>query len=549
MIEEHAVASDAHWWASAAIYQVYIRSFADGNGDGVGDLAGVRSRLGYLAALGVDAIWFTPWYPSPMADGGYDVADYREIAPEFGSLAEAEQLIAEAHELGIRILIDVVPNHGSDRQSWFEEALASSPGSPERARFHFRPGRGEAGELPPNNWESIFGGPAWTRTVDAHGAPGEWYLHLFAPEQPDFNWEESDVREEFVEILRFWFDRGVDGVRIDSAALLVKEPSLADISPETLDAVDGTHPFVDRDAIHDIYRQWRQVADSYDEKRLLIGEVWLPERERFAKYLRPDELHSAFNFDYLCCAWDAAPLREVVEVTLDSHARLGAVPTWVLGNHDVVRLVTRYGRAHTAFDMADRRIGEPSDLELGNRRARAAALLMLSLPGGVYVYQGDELGLWEVEDLPDELLQDPIWERSGRTDRGRDGCRVPLPWSGAQPPFGFGPEASVPWLPQPAQWKGVTAESETGDPSSMLELYRDALRLRRSEAALATGDLEWRPSPEGVLCFQRGADLVVAVNLSAQPVELPAHERVLVASGPLRSGALPTDTAVWLRIG
>jgi alpha-glucosidase len=543
------------WWRTAAIYEVYVRSFADGNGDGTGDLAGVRARLPYLAELGVDAIWFTPWYPSPMADAGYDVADYRAIEPLFGSLGEAEQLIAEAHELGIKIIIDVVPNHGSDRQQWFTDALAAPAGSAERARYHFRPGRGAGASLPPNNWISEFGGTPWSRATPAGGAeagngpgvagePAEWYLHLFSPGQPDFNWAHPDVHAEFADVLRFWFDRGVDGFRVDSAALLAKDPALADLEPGL---AGGEHPYIDRDDVHEIYREWRRIADSYPGERVLIGEVWLPDADRLTRYLRPDELHSAFNFDFLCCAWDAARLREVIDATLDSHDRVGAAPTWVLSNHDVVRHVTRYGRADTAFSMSDRRIGEPSDLQLGTRRARAAALLTFSLPGAVYVYQGDELGLWEVEDLPDELLQDPIWERSGHTDRGRDGCRVPLPWSGSEPPFGFGPEQSTPWLPQPSQWKDLTAEAQSGSEGSMLELYRAALRLRHAEPAFGSAAMRWLDSPPAVLSYRRGDDVTVVINVSSHPVELPRNDGVLISSAPIADGVLPPDCAAWLR--
>jgi alpha-glucosidase len=543
------------WWRDAVIYQVYIRSFAAGTQPGsaaadgrVGNLAGVRSRLPYLADLGIDAIWFNPWYASPMADAGYDVADYRAIEPLFGTLEEAEKLIAEAHELGIRIILDVVPNHGSDQQQWFIDALAAPPGSPERGRYIFRPGRGASGELPPNNWTSEFGGPAWSRTTGPDGQPGEWYLHIFAPEQPDFNWDNPDVRAEFENVLRFWFDRGVDGFRIDSAALLVKDPALTDDRPEV--AAGGDHPFVDRDGVHDVYRVWRRIAEQYPGDRVLIGEVWLPDVERMTRYLRPGELHSVFNFDFLRCPWDGTVLRSVIDATLESHARVGAPPSWVLSNHDVVRNVTRYGRADTSFGQPGRRVGEATDLELGTRRARAAALLSLSLPGAAYIYQGEELGLWEVEDIPDELRQDPMWQRSGHAITGRDGCRVPLPWSGDRPPFGFtagpGGTAST-WLPQPAGWKDLTAEEELADPGSMLSLYRQVLRLRRSEPAFAGEGFAWLPSSENVLCYRRGADVTVVINASAHPVELPPYENILVASDELSGGVLPPDTSAWLR--
>ena len=413
---------DPAWWRHAAIYQVYVRSFADGNADGTGDLAGVRSHLDYLAQLGIDAIWFNPWYPSPMADGGYDISDYRDIDPAFGTLHEAEALIAEAHALGIRVIIDVVPNHGSDEHAWFKAALLKGPGSPERDLFWFRPGKGENGELPPNDWQSIFGGPAWTRVTEPDGSPGEWYLHLFAPGQPDWNWDNPAVHEEFASVLRFWLDRGVDGIRIDSAALVVKDATLADFT-EGVSA--GDHPFIDLLGVHEVYREWRQVTDGYEGDRILIGEVWLPDRERFALYLRPGELHTAFNFHFLGAAWDADTMRAVIDGTMADHAPVGAPPTWVLSNHDVVRVVTRYGRDDTSFAMDNRRLGEFSDLELGTRRARAAALVVMALPGAVYVYQGEELGLGEVEDLPEDLLEDPIWSRSGFTDKGRDGAGCP----------------------------------------------------------------------------------------------------------------------------
>ncbi|MEH0928824.1 glycoside hydrolase family 13 protein [Micromonospora sp. CPCC 205558] len=538
-----STADSSPWWRGAVIYQVYPRSFADGNGDGIGDIAGIRSRLDHLSALGVDAIWFSPWYPSPMADAGYDVSDYRDIDPVFGTLAEVEALIAEAHALGIRTIVDVVPNHCSDAHPWFQAALAGGPGAPERDLFWFRPGRGPNGDERPTDWVGEFGGETWTRTTNPDGTPGDWYLHLFAPQQPDFNWDHPRVREEFEDILRFWFDRGVDGIRIDSAGLLVKDGTLPEVRP------DQPHPFHDLDGVHEIYRGWRRVADEYAD-RALIGEVWLPDRQRFANYLRPDELHAAFNFDFLGCAWDAAALRESIDGTLSAHAPVNAPATWVLSNHDVTRHVTRYGRADTRFSFAAKREGIPTDLELGTRRARAAALLSLSLPGAAYIYQGEELGLYEVEDIPYALRQDPMWERSGRIDPGRDGCRVPLPWAGDEPPFEFSPEgAAAPWLPQPADWKDRTASAQTGDSASMLELYRAAIQARRAEPALGDGELTWLPAPDGVLAFSRGGGFTCLVNLSAVPVPMPAQGELLLASGPLDDGLLPADTAVWLRTG
>ena len=539
------------WWRDAVVYQVYIRSFADGNGDGVGDIAGIRSRLDYLRDLGVNALWINPWYPSPMADGGYDVADYRAVEPVFGTADEAAAMIEEAHARGLRVVLDIVPNHTSDRHAWFQAALASQPGSPERARYWFRPGRGADGAEPPNDWRSVFGGPAWTRVPD-----GEWYLHLFDSSQPDLNWDHEDVRAEFEQVLRFWFDRGVDGFRIDVANGLVKRPDLPDLGPHDEEAVllpadRPDHPHWDRDGVHEIYRAWRRVADSYPEPPVFVAEAWVRSPERLARYLRPDELHTAFNFDYLRAPWDADALRKVVDESLATVAAVGAPATWVLSNHDVVRHVSRLGRPLTpgAYSLAQLPPVDTLDRELGTRRARAAALLMLALPGSAYVYQGDELGLWEVEDLPDEARQDPTWERSGHTEVGRDGCRVPLPWSGTQAPFGFSPDGAgaAPWLPQPAGFATVTAQAQDGDPASMLTLYRQALGLRREHPALGDGELTWLPAGPDVLAFSRGGGFTCVVNLSHAPVPLPEGAQVLVASGALDGdGLLPADAAVWL---
>ena len=407
------------WWRDAVVYQIYIRSFADGDGDGIGDLAGIRSRLPYIRDLGVDAVWITPFYPSPMADGGYDVADYRDIEPRFGSLEDADALIAEAHAAGLRVVFDVVPNHSSDQHAWFRAALASAPGSPERARYIFRPGRGAAGELPPTDWKSVFGGPAWQRVTESDGSPGEWYLHLFAPEQPDFDWTNPEVIAEFHDILRFWLDRGVDGFRIDVAHGLVKDPALPDVGAEDEHLLDATartdHPFWDRDGVHEIYRGWRKVLDAYAGDQMAVAEAWVHSPERLARYVRPDELHQAFNFDFVKTDWEAPAFRRAINQAMRVLAEVGADAQWVLSNHDIVRHVTRFG----------------GGLE-GLARARAAALLMLALPGGAYVYQGEELGLHEVEDLPEDALQDPggcaLATPKGAATAA--GCRCPGPGPG-----------------------------------------------------------------------------------------------------------------------
>ena len=544
------VAPAIDWWRRAVVYEIYIRSFADGDGDGdgIGDIAGIRARLPYLRDLGVDAIWITPWYPSPMADGGYDVADYRAIDPRFGTLSDANALIREARELGLRVLIDIVPNHTSDQHPWFKAAVASGPGSPARARYVFADGRGPRGDEPPNNWPSVFGGDAWVRVTEPDGRPGQWYLHVFAPEQPDLNWANPEVRAEFEGIFAFWLDRGVDGFRIDVAHALVKADGLPDIPDEHLAGSPfppGEHPHWDRPGVHEIHRSWRRVADRYDGGRILLGEVGVDDPVRLVEYLKPDALHAAFNFGFMASPWSASSFRMVIDATLEAHRAVGAPASWVLSNHDAMRHVTRFGRPST-----ERRHREPleaveSDLELGTRRARAAILLMLALPGCAYLYQGEELGLPEVLDLPPEVFDDPIWARSGHTIRGRDGCRVPLPWAGEAPPFEFGPGGSKPWLPQPASWRTLTAEAEARDPGSMLSLYRTALRVRREHPGLATDAFRWLPGPDGTLIFERGGGLRCAVNLSTRSIDLPPGARVVLASAHLDGDTLRPDGAAW----
>ncbi|HEV7623804.1 MAG TPA: glycoside hydrolase family 13 protein [Amnibacterium sp.] len=540
------------WWRTAVMLEVYLRSFADADGDGEGDLAGLRARLPYLKDLGVDGIWVTPWYPSPMADGGYDVSDYRDIDPRFGTLADADALLADAHALDLRVITDMVPNHTSERHAWFQAALAAAPGSPERGRYLFRDGRGPEGDEPPNNWISAFGGSAWTRIREADGRPGQWYLHTFAEEQPDLDWTNEAVLTDFDDILRFWFDRGVDGLRVDAAPALAKAPGLPDAdygdAPRFVTVEWEDNPHWDVDAVHEVFRRWRRIADEYADRgeRIFVAEAVVNGAERLGRYLRPDELHSAFNFPYLKSAWEADAVRRVVGDTLDAVVAIGAPPTWALSSHDEVRLVTRYGRATTsAAHLADG-VGEVSDPVLGTRRARAAALLMLALPGGAYLYQGEELGLPEVQDLREEVLQDPIFLRTDGENRGRDGCRVPLPWSGTEPPFGFSPPGTRTWLPQPADWTPLTVEAQQADPASTLSMHREALRIRRAEPALAGLDLTWLESPAGALAFERGGAFRCLVNLSAQPLAIGPGE-VLLSSAPVADRLLPTDAAVWMR--
>jgi alpha-glucosidase len=530
--------TDPHWWRQAVVYQVYPRSFADTNGDGLGDIAGVTSRIPYLQGLGVDAIWLSPFYPSALADGGYDVADYRDVDPKLGTLADFDALVAAAHAADIRIVVDIVPNHTSDLHAWFQEALASEPGSASRARYVFRDGAGD-GSLPPSDWQSNFGGSAWTRVPD-----GQWYLHLFAPEQPDLDWSNAEVRAEFEDTIRFWSDRGVDGFRVDVAHGLAKDLTMPYRESNQGELpLDGSDPLYDRDEVHTIYEGWRRVFDEYDPPRTAVAEAWVPAPRRVL-YARPTELGQAFNFDLLEAPFDAATFRSVIDENLAQAEQSGASSTWVLSNHDVVRHATRYGLpAGTATDawlMSDG-TNPPEDHTVGLRRARAASLLMFALPGSSYCYQGEELGLHEAAAIPTEDLQDPVWQRSGHERKGRDGCRVPIPWTESGPSFGFG--SARPHLPQPTDFGASSVEAEDGVAGSTLELYRRAFAVRRE---LQDGEhLEWLDAPAGVVAFARHDGWRSFTNFTTSPVPLPAGT-VAVASGPLGDGELPGETTVWL---
>ena len=540
------LASSVAWWRSAVMYEVYLRSFADGDGDGIGDIPGLRSRLPYLRDLGVDGILVTPWYPSPMKDGGYDVSSYTGIDPLFGTLADARELIDDAHRNDLKVVVDFVANHTSDQHPWFQRALAAAPGSG-RARYHFRDGKGPGGSDPPNDWISAFGGSAWTRIIEPDGIPGQWYLHLFSPAQPDLNWDNLEVRSDFESILRFWFDFGLDGLRIDAASGFAKDPALPDFgfaAGDIFQPVKWTgSPLWDVEGVHDILRSWRAIADSYDGERMFVGEVVVNGPQRLARYMRPGELHTTFNLDFLKSPLDPGQLRQVIDSTTAAFGQVGAPAAWVLSSHDETRHVTRYGRASTGVPVPPPYPFPPCDRALGTRRARALLLLLLALPGLAFLYQGEELGLWEIENLPDGDIHDPVWESSGHSIRGRDGCRIPLPWSGTQPPFGFTTPDGKPWLPQPPQWSEFTAEAETGREDSMLNLYRAALRIRRTRITAHDAPLGWIQATPNVLAFDRGHQLRCTINLSGQPCPISGH--VLIASQSIPPGQLPADAAAW----
>ena len=561
-------ATGTEWWRDAVIYQVYPRSFKDSNGDGMGDLGGVTQKLPYLKHLGVDAVWLSPFYLSPQHDAGYDVADYRTVDPRFGSLEDFDRMREEAHRLGLKIIVDLVPNHTSEDHEWFRAALTSEPGSPERDRYIFREGRGENGEEPPNNWKSLFGGRAWTRVPD-----GQWYLHLFDSSQPDLNWENPEVWEEFRAILRFWLDRGADGFRVDVAHGMIKAPGLPDWD-EQVHMVEGTDaqgaqdepdgpsktmdtgPYFDQDGVHEIYRDWHTVLQEYPGDRMLVVEAWVGPAERLARYVRPDEAQQAFNFDFLVAGWHRDRMRDTIEISLRANAAVGAPSTWVLSNHDTVRHASRYGlSSRTAYPNGIGAQDEQPHAGQGLRRARAAALVELSLPGSAYIYQGDELGLPEHTELPDAARQDPTFHRTAGSELGRDGARVPLPWAPVGDGLGFGPD---PWLPQPESFAGITVDHQLGDPQSTLNLYRRALELRH-DLELGTAEFAWHPLSEGdqdVLAYTMscgtGETVLVAANLGESEIGFDELSRgeLLLASGQnaVVNDRLSVDSAVWLRL-
>ncbi|WP_287930984.1 alpha-amylase family glycosyl hydrolase [Arthrobacter sp.] len=538
---------DETWWRQAAVYQIYPRSFADSNGDGVGDLPGITDRVPYLVQLGIDAVWLSPFYPSALADGGYDVDDYRNIDPRLGTLADFDVMTQALHAAGIRLIVDIVPNHTSDRHEWFREALASPKGSAPRERYIFRDGAGPDGAEPPADWESTFGGPAWEPVGD-----GQWYFHFFAKEQPDLNWNNPEVRADFRRTLRFWSDRGVDGFRIDVAHGLAKDLGRTLPTQAELDALpkDGSHPLWDRDDVHEIYAEWRAVFNEYAPARTAVAEAWVAS-DRRARYASADGLGQAFNFDLLEADFDAGQFRDIIAFNLGLAAESGSSTTWVFSNHDVVRHATRYGLPARNGDVAKQGSqwllgGGPAselDAELGLRRARAATLLELALPGSAYLYQGEELGLQEVAHIPAAERQDPAFFRNPGVDMGRDGCRVPLPWTRTGPSYGFGAGGSH--LPQPGWFTGYSVEAEDGVAGSTLSLYRAALALRsRLQAAES---LEWMETGRAdVLAFRRPNGWTSVTNFGTEAFTLPAGE-VLVSSTALEAGSLPGAATAWLQ--
>ena len=550
MAEYTFLKGDKNWWRQAVIYQIYPRSFADGNGDGIGDLKGIISRVPYLKSLGIDAVWMSPFYPSALADGGYDVDDYRNIDPRIGTLEEFDQLIQELHKNGIRLIADLVPNHSGDNHVWFQAALKAAPGSPERDRYIFRNGLGENGEIRPSELISHFGPTAWTRITEPDGTPGQWYMHLFAKEQPDFNWDNQEVRDDFLKTLRFWSDRGVDGYRVDVAHALVKDLKNGHLpARDSYDVKvmkdDGTDDLFDRDEVHEVYATWREVFNEYDPPRMAVAEAWVHANRRPA-YASTKGLGQSFNFDMLGAGWDKKKVRSIAEYNLSAAKKSGSSTTWVLSNHDVVRHATRFGLPN-GLDFAKwykiNRFDPKVDVATGLDRARAMTMLLLALPGSTYIYQGEELGLQEVMDIPSDQMQDPQFFRNPEIGMSRDGCRVPLPWSRSGSSFGFGSGGAH--LPQPAWYGDVSVEAQDGVKGSTLELYRELMALRKKLETVEEHKWVSHMFTPGLLHFKRPNGWHSITNFGSKAAKLPAG-KVIATSKPLIDGKLPANATAWL---
>jgi alpha-glucosidase len=551
-ITTHKATPGSEWFRSGVIYQIYPRSFADANGDGIGDLKGIEQKLDALASLGIDAVWLSPFFKSPQKDAGYDVADYIDVDPLFGTMADFDSMLAKAHSLGIRVMIDLVPNHTSDQHAWFQKALASEPGSPEREFYHFKDGLGESGELPPNNWVSMFGGPAWTRITERDGTPGQWFVHLFDSSQPDLNWSNEKVQEAFEDIFRFWLDRGVDGFRVDQPHAMAKAEGLPDhpyVGEAGAGFIEGREnpPMWFQEEVHPIFRRWRKILESYDGDRAMCGEAYVYPLSLMAKWVRPDEFHQTFNFRFLDAGWDSKKLFDAINESFEAFDGVGAPSTWVLNNHDVMRHRSRFGGNYgrtTASDGVGPNQPQP-DNELGLTIAKGATLFMLGLPGASYLFQGEELGLPEHTTLEDRFRQDPTFARTQGQRVGRDGCRVPLPWDQSSDSSGFS-ETGKSWLPQPESYRGLARSVQEKNESSTLAFYRKALAVRK-KLALGEGSFDWVPGHAGPDSLgYENSGIRVIYNFGQDPIDLGSAE-ILISSGPIVGGQLETNSCVWVR--
>jgi alpha-glucosidase len=558
-----SLSNDKNWWRQAIIYQIYPRSFKDSNGDGIGDLKGVTSKIDYLSSLNIDAVWLSPFYPSALADGGYDIDDYRDVDPKLGTLDDFDEMLSKLHDVGIRVFVDIVPNHSSNRHQWFIEAINSEPGSAARNRYIFRDGKGANGELPPTDWPSHFAPSAWTHESAQGGKHNQWYCHLFAPEQPDFNWDNREIEDDFLTTLKFWADRGVDGFRIDVAHALKKDlseplknqaryPDLVNRKPED-------NILFDRDEVHEIYKEWRKLFNQYDPPRVAVAESYVP-ADRLALYASPEELGQAFNFELLDANFNAYEFKNVVDRAFLQAKSIGSSTTWCLNNHDQMRPATKFGLLPTVDRIRWKNSAgktSPLDRELGIRSAVAASMFIMALPGCTYIYQGEELGLHEVIGIPEDQIQDPQYLRNHKVDVGRDGCRVPLPWTSTGSSFGFGTGSSH--LPQPDWFADYSVENESGIETSPLSIFRKALALRKS--LIAPEEMTWHETGDAsVLHFSRPNGWHCITNFGRGHFDLTGKGEVIHSSAPLAEPGiylvhgvettgndLPPATTVWLQ--
>ena len=545
-----SLSNDKNWWRQAAIYQIYPRSFADNDGNGIGDLKGVTAKVDYLASLSLDAVWLSPFYPSALADGGYDVDDYRNVDPKLGTLADFDEMLAALHGAGIRVFVDIVPNHSSNLHQWFKDAIAAEPGSGERARYIFRDGRGASGEIPPTDWPSHFAPSAWTHESTWGGKHNEWYMHWFAPEQPDWNWDNPEIEADFLTTLKFWADRGVDGFRVDVAHALKKDLSeplrmRATMEYEAPQTLDGTGILMDRNEVFEVYRSWRKLFNTYDPPRVAVAEANV-HPSRMPLYASEETLGQSFDFRFIDAAFSARTYKDCVSQSLELAKKNNSSTTWTLGNHDQMRYATKLG-LHPIVDRNEWLLSNgqshPVDFEIGTRCSVAGNLFILALPGCTYIYQGDELGIHEVADIPVDQIQDPVYLRNHKQAKGRDGARVPLPWTQGGTNFGFG--AGTPHLPQP-QWFGdFSVEAESGVAGSPLEIFRKALKLRRE--LQCAEEITWhQTSSEDVLHFSRPNGWNCITNFKAHKYSIPAGE-VILASTPIVDGKISAGTTVWFK--
>lgn len=546
------MSTDKNWWRNAVVYQIYPRSFADSNADGIGDIKGITSKIEYLSELGIDAVWISPFYPSHLIDGGYDVDDYRDVDPRLGTLADFDDMLQKLHENNIKVYVDLVPNHSSNSHVWFKEAINSDPQSSARARYIFRDGRGANGELPPTDWPSHFAPSAWTHESKMGGKHNQWYMHYFAPEQPDFNWDNKEVSDDFITTLKFWADKGVDGFRVDVAHGLKKDLSEPLRMRDTLEHVidrptHGEGILTDKDAVFEIYKEWRKIFNTYDPPIIAVAEANVVP-ERIPLYASEDTLGQCFDFRFLELPFRADVYLSSVKSAINLAKESKSSCTWALSNHDQIRHATKFGLHPTVNRskwLLSNGKSNPVDFVAGTQAGLAATFFLMGLPGAMYLYQGEELGLHEVSDIPEESIQDPQYLKNNKTEKGRDGCRVPLPWSNSMDNFGFSKTGSH--LPQPEWFGEFAVNMQKVDPNSTLSAYKKAIKLRKE--LLTEEEVEWIEETNAqILHYSRPNGLNVLTNFQGDLFTLPENIEILLVSRDLENGnKIGPYTTVWYK--